>query len=80
MGPYEVHGDRLHTQNAKGSETERNVTRLFSIVRMPNDERPSEFDYVLRVVQRSWDGSETWGFSRSGNYVTHMTKEKPAKR
>jgi hypothetical protein len=79
-GPYEVHGDRLHTQNAKGSETERDVTRLFSIVRMPNDKKPGEFDYVLRVVQRSWDGSQTWGFSPSGNYVTHMTKEKPAKR
>jgi hypothetical protein len=79
-GPYEVHGDRLHTQNAKGSETERDVTRLFSIVRMPNGERPGEFDYVLRMVQRSWDGSQTWGFSPSGNYVTHMTKEKPAGR
>jgi hypothetical protein len=79
-GPYEVHGDRLHTQNAKGSETERDVTRLFSIVRMPNNERPGEFDHVLRVVERSWDGSQTWGFSPSGNYVTHMTKEKPARR
>ena len=78
-GPYEVHGDRLHTQNPKGSETERNVTRLFSIVRMPSDQRPGEFDYVLRMVERSFDGSQTWGFSSSGNYVTHMTKEKPAR-
>lgn len=79
-GPYEVHGDRLHTQNSKGSETEKNVTRFFSIVRMPNDQKRGEFDYVLRVVERSWDGSQTWGFSSSGNYVTHMTKEKPARR
>lgn len=80
-GPYEVHGDRLHTQNKKGSETERDVTRLFSIVRMPNAERPDEFDYVLRMVERSWDGGPTWGFNpTSGNYVTHMTKDKPAGR
>jgi hypothetical protein len=79
-GPYEVHGDRLHTQNANGSETERNVTRFFSVVRMPNDEKPGKSDYVLRVVQRSWDGSQTWGFSPSGNYVTHMTKQSRAER
>ncbi|HEY6967858.1 MAG TPA: hypothetical protein VJA94_01535 [Candidatus Angelobacter sp.] len=78
-GPYEAHGDRLHTRNPKGSETERNVTRLFSIVRVPKADRPAEFDYVLRVVERSWDGSQTWGFSPSGNYVTHMTKEKSAR-
>jgi len=77
-GPYDVHGDRLHTQMARGSETERNVTRLFSIVRMPSNARPGEFDYALRVVQRSPDGSQTWGFSDSDNYVTHMTKEKSA--
>ncbi len=46
---------------------------------MPNDQRPGEFDYVLRMVERSFDGSQTWGFSSSGNYVTHMTKEKPAR-
>lgn len=79
-GPYEVHGDRLHTQNPHGSDTEKNVTRLFSIVRMPNHERPGEFDYVLRVVERSWDGSQTWGFSPGGNYVLSLTKEKPARR
>lgn len=79
-GPYEVHGDRLHTQNPHGSDTEKNVTRFFSIVRMPNRERPGEFDYVLRVVERSWDGSQTWGFSPSGNYVLSLTKEKPARR
>lgn len=79
-GPYEVHGDRLHTQNAKGSETEKDVTRLFSIVRMPKSDRPDEFDYVLRMVERSWNGSQTWGFSPSGNYVTHMNKDTPAAR
>jgi hypothetical protein len=75
-GPYEVHGDRLHTQNPKGSDIEKNVTRFFSIVRMPNNDRPGEFNYVLRVVRRSWDGSQTWGFSPNGNYVIAMTKDK----
>ena len=79
-GPYEVHGDRLHTQNPNGSETEKDVTRFFSIVRMPNDKTPGGFDFVLRVVKRSWDKSQTWGFSPSGNYVTHMIKEQPAGR
>lgn len=77
-GPYEVHGDRLHTQNPKGSETEKNVTHFFSIVRMPKADRPGEFNYVLRLVERSWDGSQTWGFSPGGNYVLSMTKAKPA--
>ncbi len=77
-GPYDVRGDRLHTRNPSGSETERDVTRLFSIVRTPNDS--GGFDHVLRVVERSWDGSQTWGFSPSGNYVTHMIREEPAPR
>ena len=76
-GPYEVHGDRLHTQNPKGSDTEKNVTRFFSIVRMPNADRPGEFEWVLRMVERSWDGGPTWGFNpTSGNYVIAMTKDK----
>jgi len=78
-GPYTVHGDQLHTQNPHGSETERDVTRFFSIVRMPNDDKPGGFDYALRMVERSWDGSQTWGFSPSGNYVTHMIKANPGR-
>jgi hypothetical protein len=73
-GPYTVHGDRVHTQNAHGSESEKDVTRFFSIVRTPTD-RPGGFELALRMVQRSWDGSATWGFNpSSGNYVTHMIK------
>jgi len=79
-GPYTVQEDRLHTENPNGSETEKNVTRLFSIVRMPNDTKPGGFDLVLRVVERSWDGGQTWGFSPGGNYVTHMVKANPAGR
>jgi hypothetical protein len=74
-GPYEVHGDRLHTQDAKAGDSERNVTRLFSIVRTPSDKKPGGFDWVLRMVERSYNGSQTWGFSPSGNFVTHMTLE-----
>jgi hypothetical protein len=73
-GPYEVHGDRVHTTNPKGSDTERDVTRYFSVVRMPNENKPGGYDYVLRMVERSWNGSPTWGFSNSGNFVTHMVK------
>ena len=79
-GPYEVHGDRLRTQNAKGSETERDVTRFFSIVRTPSESKPGGFDWVLRMVERSWDGGQTFGFSTSGNFVTHMTREGRAPR
>ena len=79
-GPYAVQGDRLHTENPNGSETQKNVTRLFSIVRTPNDTKPGGFDLVLRIVERSWDGSQTWGFSPGGNYVTHMVKANPAGR
>lgn len=74
-GPYEVHGDRLHTSNPKGSETERDVTRYFSIVRTPNENKPGGYEYALKMVERSWDGSATWGFNpASGNFVTHMIK------
>jgi hypothetical protein len=73
-GPYEVHGDRVHTQNPKGSATEKDVTRLFSVVRMPNPSKPTGYDWVLRMVERSSDGSQTWGFSHSGNYVLHMVR------
>jgi len=74
-GPYEVHGDRLHTRNPNGSETEKDVTRFFSIVRTPSDTKPGHFDWVLRTVERSWDGSQTWGFSPNGNYVMHMIRQ-----
>jgi hypothetical protein len=74
-GPYQVRGDRLHTQNPKGSETEKDVTRLFSVVRMPNPSKPGGYDWVLRIVERSWNGSQTWGFSKSGNYVLHMVRQ-----
>ena len=77
-GPYTVHGDRLHTENPHGSETTKNLTRLFSIVRTPNDAKPGGFDFVLRLVQRSWDGSPTWGFSPGGNYVLRLIKANPA--
>jgi hypothetical protein len=77
-GPYTVHGDQLHTQNAHGSDSEKDVTRFFSVVRMPNDNKPGGFEFVLRMVQRSWDGGRTWGFSPSGNYVTHMIKANSA--
>jgi hypothetical protein len=74
-GPYSVHGDQMHTQNAHGSDSEKDVTRFFSIVRTPNDNKPGGFEVVLRMVERSWNGSQTWGFSPSGNYVTHMIKQ-----
>ena len=74
-GPYEVHGDRVHTRNPKGSDTEKDVTRYFSIVRTPNENKPGGYEYALRMVERSWDGSATWGFNpASGNFVTHMIK------
>jgi hypothetical protein len=73
-GPYEIHGDRLHTQNAKASEVERDVTRFFSIVRRPNVSRPGQFDYILRMVCRS-DNGRIAGNSPSGNYVFALTKE-----
>jgi len=73
-GPYEVHGDRVHTRNPKGSDTERDVTRYFTVVRMPNESKPGGYDYILRMVERSFDGSPTWGFSNSGNFVTHMVR------
>jgi hypothetical protein len=44
---------------------------------MPNDNKPGGFDLVLRMVERSWDGSQTWGFSPGGNFVTHMIKSNP---
>jgi hypothetical protein len=43
----------------------------------PNDNAPGGYEYVLRLVDRSWDGSPTWGFSPGGNYVTHMKKSNP---
>lgn len=74
-GPYEVHGDRLHTRNAKGSDAEHDVTRYFSIVRTPNENKPGGYEYALKIVERSWDGSATWGFNpASGTFVTHMIK------
>jgi hypothetical protein len=79
-GPYTVHGDRLHMQNPNGSETTKDETRFFSIVRMPNDKKPDGFDLVLRVVERSWDGSDTWGFKPGGNYVLSLRKSNPAGR
>lgn len=79
-GPYTVHGDRLHMQNPNGSETTKDETRFFSIVRMPNDKKPGGFDLVLRLVERSWDGSDTWGFSPGGNYVLSLRKSNPAGR
>jgi hypothetical protein len=73
-GPYSLHGDVLHTENPHGSDVEKNATRYFSIVREPNDNKPGGFQYALLLVERSWDGSATWGFSPSGNFVLHMVK------
>lgn len=73
-GPYTVHGDVVHSENPHGSDVEKNATRYFSVVRMPNDNKPGGFDYALLLVERSWDGSATWGFSPSGNFVLHMVK------
>jgi hypothetical protein len=77
-GTYEVQGDRVHTLNAHRTDARKDITRYFSIVRMPNESAPGGYDYVLRLVDRSWDGSRTWGFSPSGNYVTHMKKSNPS--
>lgn len=71
-GTYDVQGDRVHTHNTHRTDARQDITRYFSIVRMPN--ASGGFDSVLRVVDRSWDGGRTWGFSPSGNYVTHMKK------
>jgi hypothetical protein len=79
-GPYDVYGDRLHTQNANGSETEKDVTHFFSVVRTPSDTKPGQFDWVLRTVERSWDGSQTWGFSPNGNYVMHMIRQEHSQK
>lgn len=79
-GPYTVHGDRLHMQNPNGSETTKDETRFFSIVRVPNDKKPGGFDLVLRLVERSWDGSDTWGFKPGGNYILSLRKSNPAGR
>jgi hypothetical protein len=76
-GTYEVHGDRVHTHNARPS-AQQDKTQLFSIVRTPNENAPGGFDVTLRILTRSWDGSPTWGFSPSGNYVTHMKKSNPS--
>lgn len=76
-GTYDVHGDQVHEHNAKRTDARGDFTRYFSIVRMPNENAAGGFQYVLRLVERSWDGSRTWGFSPSGNYVTHMAKSNP---
>jgi hypothetical protein len=73
-GPYTVHGDVVHTENPHGSDVEKNATRYFSVVRMPNENKPGGFDYALLLVERSANGSATWGFSPSGNFVLHMVK------
>jgi hypothetical protein len=74
-GPYTVHGDRLHTENPHGSETERNATRFFSIVRMPDSSQASGYKQVLRIVERSYNGSQTFGFSKSGNFVLSLRQD-----
>jgi hypothetical protein len=76
-GTYEVHGDQVHEHNAKRTDDRRDVTRYFSIVRVPNENAAGGYEYVLRLVDRSWNGSPTWGFSPSGNFVTHMAKSNP---
>lgn len=73
-GPYEIHGDLLRTQNLHASTAEHDVTRYFNVVRMPNASKPDGYDYVLLVVRHSSDGSPVWGFSASGNYVTHEVR------
>jgi hypothetical protein len=75
-GPYTVHADRVHTENPRGSASEKNVTRYFSIVREPDDHAAGGFRYALLLLERSWNGSPTWGFSPSGNFVVHMIKSK----
>ena len=74
-GPYEVHGDRLRTQNPHASVAEHDVTRLFSIVRRPTRDRRGQFDYILRVVRHS-DTGRVAGFSPNGNYVLTQTKQR----
>jgi hypothetical protein len=73
-GPYEAHGNLLHTQNHHASEAERDVTRYFSVVRMPNESKPGGYDYVLLTL-RHGDAGPVWGFSNSGNYVSHMVRQ-----
>jgi hypothetical protein len=72
-GPYTVHGDRLHTENAHAGESERNVTRLFSIVRMPKEDQPGQFNEVLRVVEHA--DNDVQGANPDHNYVTSWTKQ-----
>ena len=79
-GPYTVHADQVHTKNPNGSDSEKDVTLFFSIVRTPSADKPGRFETALRMVERSYDGSQTWGFSPGGNYVTHMIKESSASR
>ena len=74
-GTYSVHGDRLHTEKPHGSAHEHNITRFFSIVNTPDAKSPSGYDKVLLLVDRSSDGSRTWGFSKSGNYVSHLKRD-----
>jgi hypothetical protein len=74
-GPYEVHGDRLRTQNPRASVAEHDVTRLFSIVRRPTRDHRGQFDYILRVVRHS-DTGRVAGFSPNGNYVLTQTKQR----
>jgi hypothetical protein len=73
-GPYEAHGNLLHTQNLHASEAERDVTRYFSVVRMPNESKPGGYDYVLLTL-RHGDNGPVWGFSNSGNYVSHEVRQ-----
>jgi len=72
-GSYEVHGDRLTTRISRGAYAGYSVTRLFSIVRQPDSNRPDGFSYILRTVDHA--SEPTWGFSPNGNYVGALTKE-----
>jgi hypothetical protein len=74
-GSYTVQGDRLHTMDPHGSQSERDVTRFFSIVRVPNPSKPSGYDNVLLMLEGSSDGNAVSGFSNSGNYVSRYVKD-----
>ena len=72
-GPYAVRGDRLHTENAHASESERNRTRLFSIVRMPKRDRADQFDTVLRVIEHA--DYDVQGANPDHDYVSSWTRQ-----